>query len=170
MIDDQVAFAAIKRFGECESGFGLTDARRSDEQEHADRPFRIGQTGTRRADTLGDSLEGVILTETVAKRVGQIQNSIDLVGDHLADRNTRPAGDDFSDGLAVHDRLHQRIFALYLFKLFIQPFQLGSSETPCRRFRAVAIGAAAASASPTAVSAADVQLRLPAAFACRSMH
>ena len=42
----------------------------------------------------------------------QRQHRLDLVADHLADRDAGPAGDDLGDRLAVDDRLHQRRLAL----------------------------------------------------------
>src|SRR5262245_31123808 len=41
------------------------------------------------------------------KRCRKVENGIDLIGNHLTDRDTGPAGDYFSDGLSGHDRLHR---------------------------------------------------------------
>ena len=42
----------------------------------------------------------------------EAQHRLDLVGEHLADRDAGPAGDHLGDGLRIHRNLHQRRFAL----------------------------------------------------------
>ena len=60
---DQISFAAVERFGKSKCRLGFTDARCSDQQKDADRAFRIGQPGTRCADSLRDRFERVVLAE-----------------------------------------------------------------------------------------------------------
>ena len=57
--------------------------------------------------------EGVVLTEhAFTECAGKIEHCIDLVCDHLADRDSGPAGNDFGDRLTIDDGLHQRVLAL----------------------------------------------------------
>ena len=53
-------------------------------------------------DALGDHLEAVALADDApVEDVGEIEHRLDLVGDHLADRNAGPVGDDGGDRLLV---------------------------------------------------------------------
>ena len=60
---DQVALAAVERVGQGQGGLGLADAAGADQQEHADRPARVGQVGAGGPDPLGDRLQGVRLAD-----------------------------------------------------------------------------------------------------------
>ena len=45
----------------------------------------------------------------------QVEDRFDFVGEHLADRNAGPTGDDLGNRLRIDADLHQRVFALERF-------------------------------------------------------
>ena len=99
---DDVLLAAVERLGERERGLGLADARRAAQHEDADRLVRIVEPGAVGLDALGDHLEAVALADDApVEDLGEMQHRLDLVGDHLADRNAGPVGDDRGDRLLV---------------------------------------------------------------------
>ena len=82
-------------------------------QEDADRAAGVGKAGSRGSDALSHGFESLNLADhALFELVLEVQNGLDLVGHHLADGNTGPAGDDLGDGLGVDADLHERIFAL----------------------------------------------------------
>ena len=70
----------------------------------------------------GDDLRQrmILADDARAKVLLQLQHGLDLVLHHLADRDTRPAGDDFADDLGIDADPHQRRFALQLVQFGVQ--------------------------------------------------
>ena len=69
---DHVLLAAVERFRKRERGFGLADAGRPREHEHADRLVRIVELRAIGLDALGDHLKAVGLADhTAVEDVGE---------------------------------------------------------------------------------------------------
>ena len=80
-------------------------------------------------DALGDHLETVALPDdALVKDAGEIEHSLELVGDHLADGNSRPVGDDRGDRLLVDVGVNHPLFWVDLAELV----HLGRAGS-CRR-------------------------------------
>ncbi len=73
--DGHVLLAAVEQVGQRDGRLRLADAAGADEQEHADRPARIGQVRPRRADPLGDGVQGVRLADDPLLPCGSLRSS-----------------------------------------------------------------------------------------------
>ena len=99
---NDVLFAAVERFGEGERCLGLADAGRPAKHENPDRLVGVVEPRAVGLDPLGDHLEPVGLADNApVQDLGEVEHGLDLVGDHLPDRDARPVGDDRCDGLLV---------------------------------------------------------------------
>ena len=112
---DDVLLAAVERLGERERRLGLADAGRAAQHEDADRLHGIVEPRAIGLDALGDHLEAVALSDDApVENVGEVEHGLDLVGDHLADRNARPVGHDGGDRLLVDMRVDHPLFRIDL--------------------------------------------------------
>ena len=83
---------------------------------------------------MSDGLEGMRLADDPFLELGsEIEYGLDLVGQHLADGDARPAGDNLGDGLGIDADLHQRGFALELAKFAGLGLELGLHGGQLRR-------------------------------------
>ena len=131
---DEVPLPAVERLRERQGGLGLADAARPDEQEDSDRPARVRQVRARGADAARDRLERVRLADdALLEPVLQREDGVDLVREHLSDRDPRPAGDDLRDRLRCDARLHEGRFALHLLELLVEGVELGTERGGVRR-------------------------------------
>src|SRR5262249_20882300 len=111
------------------------DAARTDQQKDADRPPRIGQVRSGGANTLADGFERLRLSyHSSLQSFPKRDDRIDLVGEHLADRNPGPAGNHFGDRLGGYAGLHKRSFALHGFEFFGQACQFGAKRVVVNRY------------------------------------
>ena len=111
--DDEIAVTAVEDVAQSQHGFRLAHARRSDHEKDADRAPGIDEVGAGRADALGDGFQRVRLADdALFELLAQRQDGFDLIEDHLADGDARPAGDDGGHGLTVDDRMEKRRLAL----------------------------------------------------------
>ena len=128
---------------------GLADARRSEEEERAQRPVFVVQTGPRAADGIRDGLHRRRLADDpLAEFLLHAQELLALAFQHLGGRNAGPALDHLGDLLRAHGFLdHQVVVAL-----------LGLSEAPLQ----VGDDAVAelARSGQVALALGDVELRL----------
>ncbi len=62
------------------------------------------------------------------------EDGLDLVRQHLPDRDPRPAGDDLGDRLRRDARLHERRLALQLLELLVERLELGLQSCRVRRW------------------------------------
>ena len=89
----------------------LTNASWTEEQEGTSRTVRIGNTRTRTADGIGDSLHSGILTNNATAEVElHFEQLLGLTLHHLASRDTRPGGDNLSDFLRRDLLLEHGVF------------------------------------------------------------
>ena len=88
------------------------------------------------------------------ERVGELEDRLDLVLDHAADRDAGPVRDDRGDRLLVDARQDQRRLALQRGQLGLQLAQLGRAAPRARR--AVSCGAAAARRLAPAAAASSL--------------
>ena len=71
---------------------GLTDTRRTQEDERADGSFRVLQSGTAPPYGICHSLDGLVLTDdTLVKFVFQVEQLLAFTLQHLAHGDSRPA-------------------------------------------------------------------------------
>ena len=88
---------------ECLRELGLADPGRTEEQERADRPARIGKTRPRTPDRVRDGDDGLVLADdALADRVFHVQELLLLALEHLRDRDAGPLGHDLRDLLLGH--------------------------------------------------------------------
>ena len=112
---DDVLLAAVERFCERERRLRLADAGGATQHEDADRLVGIVEPSAIGLDALGDHLETVALSDdALVENAGEVEHGLDLVGDHLADRNSRPVGDDRGDRLLVDMRVDHPLFRIDL--------------------------------------------------------
>ena len=127
--DGHVLLAAVKGVGQSQPGFGLADAAGADQKEDTDGTAGIGHAGARRDDGLGNAIKRMRLPDDpFFEPVLQVQDRVDLVRDHAADRDSGPRGNHFRDRLIVDENPHQSFVALKLLErlgmrgqLFLQP-------------------------------------------------
>ncbi len=130
---DEVPLPAVERLGQRDGGFGLADAARPDEQKDADGPARIREVRAGSPDPTRDRLEGVRLADdALLEPVLQREDRVDLVRQHLPDRDPGPPGDDLGDGLRVDASLHEGRFALHLLELPVEGLELGPERRGVR--------------------------------------
>ena len=100
---DQLLLATVQRFGQRQRGFGLAHAAGAGEQEHALGLVRVFQVGARGAHALGHGVERVVLPDhaRLQQRL-ELEHVLDLVLDHLAQRDAGPGRDDLGHHVAVH--------------------------------------------------------------------
>src|SRR2546422_10227151 len=120
---DQIPFTAIENVSQGEGGFGFPNTAWTDQQEDTDWAARIIEPGPGGLNSLADGFQSVGLADdALLQEILQIQDGVDLVLHHFADRNSRPTRDDFSDGLTIDARFYQWLLAL-------KRCQLGSGGT-----------------------------------------
>ena len=106
---DDVLLTAVERLGQRQRRLGLSDARRPAQHEHADRLVGIVELRPRRVDAPRDHVERVALADdTLVEGVSQMQQRLDFVLHHAADRHAGPVLDDGRHGLLVDARKNQR--------------------------------------------------------------
>ena len=94
-----------KRLGELR----LADARGAEEQERADGPVRVLQSGARAAHGIGDRLHSFVLADdAVFERGLHVEQLLALAFQHLVDRDAGPAGNDLRDILRRHRFVDER--------------------------------------------------------------
>src|SRR6185312_14731776 len=94
---DEIALAAIEQIGNGECRLRLADAARTHEHEDALGLVRIFNARTRGANALADERERVRLAdEAPPQMILQLEHRAGLVPLHLAHRDARPRGDDFT--------------------------------------------------------------------------
>ena len=90
----------------------LSHAGRPDEEEGADRPFRVREAGARTAHGVGDGLDGLLLAhDALAQALLHLQELLLLAFDQAGHRNARPLRHDGGDVL-LGDFLAQDRLAL----------------------------------------------------------
>jgi hypothetical protein len=105
-------------------------------RKRADRFARIVQAGAGGADAMADALQRVRLADYArAQERFQLQHGGDLVLQHLAHRDARPAGDHFAHQMGIHADPHQRRFALHRFEFRVQLVQFGAQGAAIRAER-----------------------------------
>ena len=83
--------------------FGFADAGRSQEDEGADGPVRIFQTGASPHDRLGNRLDGLVLADDAqVEFVLEVEQLLHFPFQKLGHGDVRPAGDHLGDVLLVH--------------------------------------------------------------------
>ena len=102
-------------------GFGqlcLTDAGGSHEDERADWPFGVLQSGTAASDGVGDGVDGLVLAnDTLVQLVFQVEEFLALALHHLLHGNARPTRHDLGHVLIRHLLIDQRMVALRLLQV-----------------------------------------------------
>ena len=87
----------------------------TEEQERADGPVGVGETGAGPADRVGDRGDGFVLTDDArVQRVLHADELGHLALHQAADRDPRPLGDDLGDVLLVDLFLQHRLVGLQL--------------------------------------------------------
>lgn len=99
---DQRILVTEEEFGERLGELGLTDTGRTGEDERATGALRVLQTGSRTADRLRESLDGVLLADdALVELVLHAQQTGGLLLRQLEDRDAGGRGQDLGDQLAV---------------------------------------------------------------------
>ena len=110
---DDITLAAIQRVGQRQRRFCLADAAWTQQQKHANRLVRIFHARTGDLDPLADFFERVILAEyALAQQSRQALHGVDFVTQHLAQRDTSPAGNHLADRASINQGMDQRLLAL----------------------------------------------------------
>src|SRR5271165_3973917 len=131
---DEISLAAVKSIGKRQCRLRLAHPAGANEQEDADGPPGVREACTRSADPLADRLQGMRLADDAFLELGpQVEDSLDLVGHHLADRNAGPTGDDLGNRLGIDRDLHQRRLSLQLAQLCDLGCQLRLARCQFRR-------------------------------------
>ena len=134
--------------------FGFASAGGPDEHEDADRLARINEAGAAGANAPRQRFKRVILADDAGlEPFGQFEHRLNFIANHLAQRHTGPAGDDFGHDLAVDDWLHERRLALHLLQFLLQLSQLRAGLgliclSELRRFRIWSAAASCESLGP----------------------
>ena len=127
----------------CLGQLGLADARGAEEQEGAERPAGVLETGARAANGLRDGLDGLRLADhPLTEDVLHVEQLLALAFHHLVDRNAGPAADHPGDVLLGHLLAQHGVGGLAL-RLGELPFQLGDApvgKLPGLRQIALALG------------------------------
>src|SRR5215216_3196787 len=90
---NQISLAPIKRVGKRQRRFGFAYAARSYEKEHTYGTAGIGQVRARSSDTLADGFKRMRLADySLFEPVLEGEDCVDLIAQHLAHGDTRPAG------------------------------------------------------------------------------
>ena len=96
--------------------FSLTDTGRTHKEERTDRPLLVGQSGPAAADSVSDSLNGLILTyHPLVQFALDAQKLLLLALKHLLYRDSGPLGDNLCDILWGNRLGDNRILDLGLF-------------------------------------------------------
>ena len=90
--------------------FGLADAGGTQEDEAADGPVGIAQSGAVAQDGVGHQLHGLVLADhAVLQPLRHLHQLLDLAFHHAGDRNAGPLGHDAGDIVFVDLLLEQRV-------------------------------------------------------------
>ena len=88
--------------------FGLTDTRRTQEDERGNRALRILQAGTTSAHGVRDGCDGFVLTDhTLVQFCFEVQQFLAFTLHHLRDRDARPATYHLCDVVCRHFLTHE---------------------------------------------------------------
>ena len=127
---DHVVLATEHQVRERERGFGFPDAGGAHQQEDAHGLARIVEIGARRADALADRFERMRLADHARIQVLlQFENEADFVLEHLADRDAGPGRNHLTDHLRIHADANQRLLALQLVELSVQPREVSAERS-----------------------------------------
>ena len=107
-----------EELGQRAGQLGLADARRSEEEEGADRPVRVREPRARAADRVGDRADRFVLADDAAvQELFHADQLVDFALHELGDRDARPAADDVGDVLGVDLFFQERAVRLQLVEL-----------------------------------------------------
>ena len=96
------AFVVEEILRQCARELGLADAGRSEEDERADRPIRIGESRARAQHCFGDGVDGFVLPDDApVQLVFEVEQLLLLAFEQLGDRNAGPARDHAGDVVFV---------------------------------------------------------------------
>ena len=110
---NHVLFIVKQRLRQRLGQLSLANARRTKEEERADRPVRVLDAGTAAQDGLADLFDRLILTDdALVERIIQMQQFFALAFHQFGNRDARPAGDDAGDFFLGHLVAQQRAVAL----------------------------------------------------------
>ena len=113
--------------GERTCELGLADAGRAEEDERADRPVRILQTGARAAERVRDRLDRLVLADdALVEPLLHVDELLGLALEQPVDRDARPARDDGGDVVLVDLLLDHRpgLLRVALLELLLERGQL----------------------------------------------
>ena len=103
------ALVVEQEFGQRPRQLRLADAGRSQEQEAADRPMRVAQSGAVAADGVRDQNHSFVLPhDALLEALFHVHQLLDFAFEHARDRDSGPLGDDAGDILLVNLFLEQR--------------------------------------------------------------
>ena len=140
----------------------LADAGRAQEQERAERPIRVLQSGARGAHRVGHGLDRLVLADdALAQPILHLQQLFDLALEHLADRHAGPLADDFGDVLLGDFLLDQR--AAVLAALALRALRRRPAAARARGSRTAA---APRAPSPPAATPARARARFASSCSC----
>ena len=103
--------------------FRLSNTGSTEEDKRTNRAFWILQTGTATAYSISDSFDSFVLpNHTLVEFIFQMQQFVFFTLQHLADRNTCPAGYNICNILSVYFFLNHGFIALHHVKFFLSIF------------------------------------------------
>src|ERR1039458_1775830 len=89
---DHIAFTTVQNVGKRDGRLRLTNSAWSNQQKNPDRLDRIVQVGSRGEYSLRNGGERMILSDhALLQMFIEREHRLDLVADHLAERNSRPS-------------------------------------------------------------------------------
>ena len=99
---DHRVLVVEQELGERARQLGLADAGRAEEDEAAERPVRILQSGARAADGVGHGDDRLVLADdALVEALLHVNQLLDFAFHQPADRDVGPLGDDLGDVLLV---------------------------------------------------------------------
>ena len=99
----QCVFVVKQKLCEGAGQFSLADAGGAEENEAADGPLGIAETGAGAADGVGHALQGRVLADhAIAQAFFHLDQLLDLAFEHPGDGDAGPLGDDAGDVFFVH--------------------------------------------------------------------
>src|SRR5437899_750955 len=134
---DHRAFVVEKKFGESAGQFGFSDARWTQKDERANRPFGIAQSSAGTANCVGNAFQRRILAhDSLAQALFHRDQLFHLAFEHLGNWNSRPLGDDARDIFFVDFFFEHALLALALDLLAeLGEFLLGLRTEPVTDLR-----------------------------------
>ena len=127
---DHVAFVVEQEFGQCSCKFGLPHAGRAQQDETADGPSRVADTGPGAANSFGDGIHRLILADDpLVQFIFHVDQPLRFTSQKPSGWNTGPFGHQLGNVGLFHHHVHVAVgqhLMLFRFELRLQTQTLGA--------------------------------------------